>query len=107
MLAARHRLHAVWPATSSREDLRLAYSGALLGSMVNGDRRLLSGLVGELGLRQRIEFRIFPVSPALERQSHADATAVLALVLGDCGLQRLRRLPIPRQLVVARLVHAG
>src|ERR1700730_18012860 len=82
-------------------------SGALFWCPVDGDRRPLPGLVRKLRLRLCIEFRFFPVPTALEGQSHADAAAMLALVLGDRILQRLRHLLIPRQLVVARLVRAG
>src|SRR6266446_2834577 len=79
-------------------------SRTLLGCLVDGHRRPLAGFVGKLRLRQRIELRIFLAPTALEGLPHADAAAMLALVLGDRVLQPLRQLLIPRQLVVARLV---
>jgi len=82
-------------------------SRTLLGSLEDGDWRPLPAFVGELRLRQRIEFRIFATPSALEGQSHADTTAMLAFVVGDRALQRLRHILIPGQLVVARLVQAG
>src|SRR5438105_15404477 len=50
-------------------------SGALLGCLVDGDRRPHPRLVGKLRLRQRIKFRLFAVPTALEWAVRVNARA--------------------------------
>src|SRR5207302_10841184 len=72
----------LWTNDRSLSGLR-----ALLRCLVDDHRRPLPSLVGKLWLRKRVEFRLLAVQTELRGQPHADAAAVLGLVLGDRSLQ--------------------
>src|SRR5260370_34386349 len=95
-----------WPKPLICGILRRYRSGALLRCLV-GRLWWAAGLVRELRLRRRVEDRLALVPGELEGQPQVHAAAVIIRVLLDGLLQRLRRVFVPRQLIVAGLVGAG